>query len=85
MNPRKEAGRVKGKWIFLIAFCFSCFLFWWLRSLLVHCFLNIRDAVEDGTIAISVIAFVMFTAGYLLPVANRKNRPGWLPGKIVDS
>jgi hypothetical protein len=70
-NPRKA---VHGKWFFLAAFIFSCFLFWWLPSLVFRMVVHQADAVEDGTVAVSVLALVFFIAGYLLPTSNRPKR-----------
>jgi hypothetical protein len=69
--PKK---RVRGKWFFLCAFVFSCFLFWWLRSLLVRFVFHIEDPVEDSTIAISILALILFMAGYLFPTLGRSSR-----------
>jgi hypothetical protein len=64
----------RGKWFFLSAFLFACFLFWWLPSLLFRAVVHQADAVENGTIAISVLAMVFFVAGYLFPVPGRTTR-----------
>jgi hypothetical protein len=63
--------RVRGKWFFLGAFIFACFLFWWLPSILFRMVVHQSDAVEDGTVAISILALVLFIAGYLLPMPCR--------------
>lgn len=65
----RQPGR--GKWLFLTAFLFACFLFWWLPSLLFRVFLHTLDPVEDTTLAVSILAVFSFLAGYLLPVSRR--------------
>jgi hypothetical protein len=64
----------RGKWFFLFAFIFSCFLFWWLRSLLIRFVFHIEDPVEDSTIAISVLALLFFIVGYLFPAFGFPSR-----------
>jgi hypothetical protein len=61
----------RGKWFFLSAFIFACFLFWWLPSILFRVVIHGADAVEDQTIVVSVIALALFTAAYLLPRQRR--------------
>ncbi len=65
-----SSKRVKGKWFFLGAFIFACFLFWWLPSILFRIVVHQSDAVEDGTVAISILALVLFLVGYLLPSSS---------------
>jgi hypothetical protein len=65
---------VRGKWFFLGAFIFACFLFWWLPSLLFRAVVHQADTVESGTIAISALALVLFIAGYLFPTFGRPVR-----------
>jgi hypothetical protein len=60
-------SRSPGKWLFLCSFIFSCFLFWWLRSIILQLVLGLQDSVDDSTIQISVVALICFTAGYLIP------------------
>jgi hypothetical protein len=67
-------GKARGKWAFLTAFILSCFLFWWLRAILLRLVLQLPDTVEDGTIAISVAALACFIAGYLMPVPGFAER-----------
>jgi hypothetical protein len=74
---------VRGKWFFLFTFCSSCFLFWWLRSLLIRFLIRLADPVEDRTIAISVLAIALFIAGYLLPTFRRTSR-GELSVQLLD-
>lgn len=66
--------RVRGRGFFLGAFISACFLFWWLPSILFRAFVHQADAVENGTIAISVLALLFFVAGYLFPSADRPAR-----------
>jgi hypothetical protein len=68
---RDSEKRVKGKWFFLGAFIFACFLFWWLPSILFRIVVHQSDAVEDGTVAISIFALILFLVGYLLPHSGR--------------
>ena len=79
-NPRE---RVRGKWLFLAAFTFACLLFWWLPSLLFRLVVHTVDPVEDGTIAVSVCALLLFAAGYLLPARNRISR--LIPDSLADA
>jgi hypothetical protein len=67
-------NREQGKWFFLIAFLLSCFFFWWLRSILLRLVFQIPDSVNDTTIAVSLLAAVCFTVGYLFP-ADKRLRP----------
>jgi hypothetical protein len=62
---------VRAKWFFLYAFASACFLFWWLRSLLVRVIFHLPDPVEDATIAISMVAVALFVVGYFLPTFGR--------------
>jgi len=71
--------RNRCKWLFLGAFVFSCFLFWWLRSILVRDLLHIVDTVTDETIGISILALLLFIAGYLLPANTRLADPRSYP------
>lgn len=77
-----SSDHTHGKWMFLIAFLFSCFLFWWIRSILVRVFFRIPDPVEDSTIAISILAAMAFVFGYLLPV-HRQSR-SLLPDQMLN-
>jgi len=70
-SARSTRTPARGKWLFLGAFIFSCFLFWWLRSLLIRMVLRIPDPVDDETIEISMLAASLFIAGYLLPRTRR--------------
>lgn len=65
---REYAG---GKWFYLGAFVFSCFLFWWLPSLLFRLVAHVKDAVRMDTIAVSMIALALFALGYLIPMRGR--------------
>ncbi|MGA2348929.1 MAG: hypothetical protein ABSF70_00735 [Terracidiphilus sp.] len=76
-------NRVRGKWLFLGAFIFSCFFFWWLRSLILREVIHLLDPVNDETIVISVLALMIFIAGYLLPASGRP-RPG-MPKQLLDA
>jgi hypothetical protein len=67
-------GRIRGKWTFLFAFVFSCFMFWWLRTILLRFVLHLPDTADDSTIAISAMAVVCFIAGYLAPVPGSEER-----------
>jgi O-antigen polysaccharide polymerase Wzy len=74
MRTRIGGGTpVRGKWLFLVAFTFSCFLFWWLRSILARFVFQIHDPVDDSTIVISVLALICFAVGFLFPM---RPRPG---------
>jgi len=66
--------RGRGKKSFLLAFIVSCFIFWWLRSVLVRFVFHMPDTVEDGTLAASLLALGCFTLGYLLPTPGRAAR-----------
>jgi len=75
MVPAGARKRVPGKWFFLGAFIFACFLFWWLRSILCRAIFHLPDPVEDSTIEISVLALLLFIAGYLFPAISRPAKP----------
>lgn len=62
--------RTPGKWLFLGAFIFACFLFWWLPSLLYRAMVHQADPVDETTIALSFFALLLFIAGYLMPAAR---------------
>jgi hypothetical protein len=66
--------RVRGKWAFLFAFVSSCFMFWWLRTILLRFVLHLPDTADDSTIAISAMAVACFIAGYLMPVPGSAER-----------
>lgn len=59
-------GRARVAAIFLAAFLFACFLFWWLPGVLFE-FIGLNNPVRQWFIWISVLAVVAFAAGYLLP------------------
>jgi hypothetical protein len=67
-------NRVRGKRFFLCIFIISCFLFWWLRSILVRFVFHLPDSVENSTLEISILAVIFFVAGYLFPTPNRPVR-----------
>jgi hypothetical protein len=71
--PRRHEA-VRGKWFFLGAFVFSCFLFWWLPSVLFRLFAHAEDAVRMDTIAVSAVALALFVGGYLMPWRSRARR-----------
>jgi hypothetical protein len=75
-------NQARGKWFFLGTFIFACFLFWWLPSILFRLVVHQADAVEDGTVAISVLALILFVAGYLLPVSSRSR--GLFSERLLD-
>jgi len=79
---RAPVRRVRGKWFFLGAFIFACFLFWWLPSIVFRLLVHQADAVEDGMVAISVLALGLFVAGYLLPVSG--NPRSQFSGRMLD-
>jgi hypothetical protein len=85
MNTRAaNAGKQnRGRWFFLGAFICACFLFWWLPSILFRAVIHQSDAVEDGTIAISVLALILFIAGYLLPMSGRSRSQ--FSGPMLDA
>jgi hypothetical protein len=64
----------RGRWFFLCAFVFACILFWWLPSILFRLVIHQADSVDDGTVAISALALILFIAGYLLPTFRRPAR-----------
>jgi hypothetical protein len=66
-NQFSAGSRSPGKWLFLCSFIFSCFLFWWMRSMILQLVLGLQDSVDDSTIDISVVALICFAAGYLFP------------------
>ena len=70
-KPR-AGSRSPGKWLFLCSFIFSCFLFWWMRSIILQLLLGLQDSVDDSTIQISVIAVICFTAR--LPLSENRLR-----------
>jgi hypothetical protein len=70
-NPKQP---VRGKWFFLSAFIFSCFLFWWIPSVLYRLVVHQTDRVDEGTLAISVLSLAFFIAGYLCPWPDRTAR-----------
>jgi len=74
---------VRGKWLFLGAFVFACFLFWWLPSLIFRAIVHRSDAVEDATVAISLLALVLFIVGYLIPSPGRSTR--WISAHMLDA
>jgi hypothetical protein len=81
---RTEArARVRGKWLFLSAFIFACFLFWWLRSILCRVVFHLPDSVDDSTIEISLLALLLFVAGYLIPTIGRP--PPWISEAMLDA
>lgn len=59
--------------IFPLAFVFSCFLFWWLPSVLLK-LLGIKDTIKTSTLWISIGALVVFLIGYLIPQVAPKIR-----------
>lgn len=71
LNPQRP---VREKWFFLGAFIFACLLFWWLPSFLFRAVVHQADAVEDESIMVSVLALVLFIAGYLFPAAGHPAR-----------
>jgi hypothetical protein len=74
IHPCSKNGN-RCKWLFLGSFVFSCFFFWWLRSILVRDLLHIVDTVTDETIGVSILALLVFIAGYLIPVFTRSAEP----------
>jgi hypothetical protein len=82
-NQPGAGNRSPGKWLFLCSFIFSCFLFWWLRSILLQLVLGFQDSVDNSTIQISVIAVICFTAGYLFPRIGSATRH--LPATMLDA
>ncbi len=72
-----------GKWLFLAAFAFACFLFWWLRSTLFRTVFHLSDSVDDSTLVISVVAFLCFFAAYLIPRQGSGAR--WFSDGVLDS
>jgi hypothetical protein len=60
-------GRSASSRLFLFAFIFSCFLFWWLTSILYRLVLKTSDPVGRWALSVSIASAMMFAAGYLLP------------------
>lgn len=88
MDPNKSAPalsieRIKGKWFFLCAFLFACFLFWWLPSFTYRVILHVSDPIEDKTIVQTAFAVIAFAAGYLLPL--RRNPKGLFSETLLDT
>jgi len=81
-NQPRAGNRSPGKWLFLCSFIFSCFLFWWLRSILLQLVLGLQDSVDDSTIQVSLVALICFTAGYLFPRIGSGARH--LPATMLD-
>jgi len=71
-NPRLH---VRGKWFFLAAFIFSCFLFWWIPSVLFRLVVHQADAVDNESIVVSIVGLALFIAGYLFPAFAWPARP----------
>jgi hypothetical protein len=69
MNSGGAAGaeRARGKWFYLGAFVFSCFLFWWLPTLLFR-MAHLEDTVRTDTVLVSVVALALFAVGYMMPM-----------------
>jgi hypothetical protein len=61
-------ARGGGKILFLAAFLFACFLFWWLPSLVFRFLVHTVDPVQNSTLMVSVVALGCFVAAYLLPI-----------------
>jgi O-antigen polysaccharide polymerase Wzy-like protein len=68
------ALRPRGRWTFLLVFIGSCFIFWWLRSILVRSIFHVADTIDDSTLIASVLALGCFIAGYLIPTSGRPAR-----------
>lgn len=88
-NPDCHAGsavagaqRGHGKKSFLFLFIGSCFIFWWLRSVLVRCVFHMPDTVENSTLVESLLALGCFMLGYLLPAGGRAAQNG--PESMLD-
>lgn len=65
-------SRNYARWLFPSAFAFSCLLFWWLPSILLA-FLHADNPITSKTIRDTILAFVFFFCGYLIPLkAPRK-------------
>lgn len=52
---------------FLLAFVFSCALFWWGPSFVYQVILGIDDPVTLDTIKLSVLALIALIAGFVIP------------------
>jgi hypothetical protein len=85
MPIRERNGSAQGKWVFLMVFTFSCFLFWWLPSMVFRLLVHQSDLVEDRTVAISIIALLLFVAGYLVPARTRSSDAEAPNGPLVDA
>ncbi|MGV3741389.1 MAG: hypothetical protein ACO1NO_03655, partial [Burkholderiaceae bacterium] len=69
---------------FLLAFIFSCALFWWGPSFVYQVVLNIDDPVRLGTIAISIFALLLFIAGFCIPKRSDIDFLRLRPDEILD-
>lgn len=68
------SGRDAALRMFMTAFLFACFLFWWLATLLYRMALKVPDPVHDWTLLLSFASVMLFLIGYLLPVARLRWR-----------
>lgn len=75
-------GRSASTLMFLVAFVFSCGLFWWLTSFLYRVVLKVPDPVQNWTLEISYVSVALFVAGYLMPVVTLPIRI--VSGKFLD-
>jgi hypothetical protein len=82
-SPHIPAPRPRGKWTFLLAFIGACFIFWWLRSVLVRSVFHMPDTVDDSTLVVSVLALSCFILGYLIPTPGYPARG--LPDSLLDA
>jgi hypothetical protein len=62
--PRNDHNQTRR--LFPAAFCFACLLFWWLPDLLFR-WLHLSDPIDRWTLTVSLLALLLFLAGYLLP------------------
>ncbi|HVZ82156.1 MAG TPA: hypothetical protein VG893_00675 [Terracidiphilus sp.] len=66
-----QGSKTYGRLFFLMAFLFSCFLFWWLPSVLFRFIVHIPDPVNNATIVLSIAGLALFIAGFHLPMPYR--------------
>lgn len=82
-NATPRAPRGHGKKSFLFAFIGSCFIFWWLRSVLVRLVFHMPDTVDNSTVIVSLFALGCFTLGYLFPARGHAVRS--VPDALLDA
>lgn len=67
-------------YLFALAFIGACGLFWWLPSFIYRVVLQVPDPVADPILIVSLLAVVVFLAGYFFLAPRQSARPspgGW--------